>query len=86
LNRVIHTAVARATDNVIDPETLLLETSAATQLIDEQPEPSDEAILTLAEVERQHILKVLERFGGNKRRAARALDVSRSTLDRKLRK
>ena len=40
--------------------------------------------LTLRTVELKHIRSVLERMGGNKRRAARALGLSRSTLDRKL--
>ena len=33
----------------------------------------------------RHIMQVLEEVGGNKRRAARELGVSRATLDRKLR-
>jgi len=41
--------------------------------------------LTLAAAEYHHIHIVLDRFRGNKRRTARALGVSRSTLDRKLR-
>ena len=40
--------------------------------------------LKLRTVELRHIRSVLERMGGNKRRAARALGLSRSTLDRKL--
>ena len=39
--------------------------------------------LTLAEVERQHILAVLGQCAGNKTQAARLLDVSRKTLERK---
>lgn len=40
--------------------------------------------LRLRTVELRHIRQVLDRMGGNKRRAARALGLSRSTLDRKL--
>ncbi|HEX5804153.1 MAG TPA: sigma-54 dependent transcriptional regulator [Azospira sp.] len=39
--------------------------------------------LTLEEVERQHILRVLAAVGGNKSEAARRLGVSRKTLERK---
>jgi DNA-binding NtrC family response regulator len=41
-------------------------------------------LLTLAEVERQHILHVLERLGGNKKAAAESLGIDRSTLYAKL--
>jgi len=41
--------------------------------------------LTLAEVEKQHILHVLERCGGNRTHAATALGIGRNTLARKLR-
>lgn len=39
----------------------------------------------LADVERQHVLAVLERTGWQKRRAATILGISRPTLDRKIR-
>ena len=42
------------------------------------------APLTLASLEKQHILAVLDACGGNKSEAARKLEVSRKTLDRKL--
>ena len=40
--------------------------------------------LSLRAVEQRHIESVLAQFGGNKRQTARALGLSRSTLDRKL--
>lgn len=39
---------------------------------------------TLAELERDYILKTLAELGGNKQRAARELGITRSTLHRKL--
>src|SRR5207253_203153 len=52
------------------------------------PVPSDvetEGPLALAEVERLHILRVLEKMGGNRKEAARALRIGANTLWRKLR-
>jgi DNA-binding NtrC family response regulator len=48
------------------------------------PGASPGAPLTLASVEKQHILAVLDGCGGNKSEAARKLEISRKTLDRKL--
>lgn len=42
------------------------------------------AILTLAEAERRHILAVLEQLGGNREKTAKALGIGESTLWRKL--
>lgn len=84
LSRVIHAAVALTSGDVIEPDALLLDGIATLPGGDTAASKADEKVATLAEAEKLHILAVLERFGGNKRRAARALDVSRSTLDRKL--
>jgi two-component system response regulator HydG len=43
------------------------------------------ALLTLAEAERLHVLRVLEACGGHQQEAARALGIGRTTLWRKLR-
>jgi DNA-binding NtrC family response regulator len=45
--------------------------------------PSD--LLPLSEVERRHILHVLEAVGGNERVAARTLGIDQRTLQRRLR-
>ncbi|WP_298441128.1 sigma-54 dependent transcriptional regulator [uncultured Ferrimonas sp.] len=50
---------------------------------DAQCEPGYPVQMALKEVERLHVLKVIEEHGGNKSAAARVLGVSRKTLDRK---
>ena len=47
-------------------------------------EPDDS--LDLAEHERRAILRALDRFGGNRRRAAKALNISTVTLWRRMKK
>ncbi|MBP6832691.1 MAG: sigma-54-dependent Fis family transcriptional regulator [Deltaproteobacteria bacterium] len=47
--------------------------------------PGTEALKTLAEVEREHILRVLDSCGGSQSEAARVLGIARNTLWRKLR-
>ncbi|MBI2890165.1 MAG: sigma-54-dependent Fis family transcriptional regulator [Nitrospirae bacterium] len=49
------------------------------------PTEADEALLPLAEVERLHILSVLQRCGENRRETARVLGIATNTLWRKLR-
>ncbi|PKO56520.1 MAG: sigma-54-dependent Fis family transcriptional regulator, partial [Betaproteobacteria bacterium HGW-Betaproteobacteria-19] len=46
-------------------------------------EAADAELLTLEEVEKRHILRVVEACGGNKSEAARRLGVARKTLERK---
>ena len=49
------------------------------------PEPDvDESFLPLEEMEKRHILRVLDKVGGNRSQAADALKISRKTLYRKL--
>lgn len=43
-------------------------------------------VLSLQEVEKRHVLGMLERFKWNKSHVARLLEIERSTLDRKLTK
>ena len=93
LQRVIHTAVAITEGEIIEPDAILLETSVEEVRADDAPVPPPAANgaappgdddLSLRAAEARHIHQVLERFRGNKRRTARALGLSRSTLDRKL--
>jgi transcriptional regulator with PAS, ATPase and Fis domain len=83
LGKVADAAVALARKDVIGTDALLLEAPSSPRAGHDKGW-ADGEILNLAEVERRHILTVLERFRGNKRRAAHALGVSRSRLDRKL--
>ncbi len=93
LNRVIRAAVALTEGDTIPAEGVLLDTelpprgssrAPTATLALPQGSPLPDGDLTLGGAERRHIRLILERMGGNKRRAARALGVSRSTLDRKL--
>jgi len=92
LSRVIHTAVALTPTEIIPAEALLLQQSFSVFTVDRDLATSPASFAaatgenqdTLEAVERQHILRILEQVGGNKRKAARILRISRSTLDRKL--
>jgi DNA-binding NtrC family response regulator len=42
--------------------------------------PTDEALFSLEEMQRRHVVRVLERVGGNKARAAEVLGVGRATI------
>ncbi len=90
LSSVVHTAVALTPGEIIRADAILLNESSSAS-VPSQPEtlaPSsirqEEDNHALKTVERMHIRSVLDRLGGNKRQAAKALGISRSTLDRKL--
>ncbi|MHC4470934.1 MAG: sigma-54-dependent Fis family transcriptional regulator, partial [Planctomycetota bacterium] len=51
----------------------------------ERPDAPPSTVAALREVERDHILRTLRLLGGNKKRAAEALGISRSTLYEKIR-
>lgn len=93
--RELENAIVRATalcDQVVRPEDLperirrsfktsIKETNGARGAA---PSSDDEVFLSLSEVERRHILRVLTSTGGNKQAAARRLGIDRTTLQRKL--
>ena len=93
--RELENAIVRATalcDQVVRPEDLperirrsfktpIKETNGARGA---PPSNDDEILLSLSEVERRHILRVLTSTGGNKQAAARMLGIDRTTLQRKL--
>jgi two-component system response regulator HydG len=91
LKRVIHAAVALSTGEILALDTVVLEPGepAEPAKLADSAQASSEPLglngdLSLRSAELRHIRSVLEKMGGNKRRTARALGVSRSTLDRKL--
>jgi two-component system response regulator HydG len=77
--RELENAVERAMVVAQEPE--LRESDFVLKLAASQPAP-----LTLDEVERVHILHVLEECGGNQTRAAEKLDIDRVTLYNKLKR
>ncbi|MBL7649852.1 MAG: sigma 54-interacting transcriptional regulator [Candidatus Hydrogenedentes bacterium] len=95
LNQVIHIAVALMESDVITldtilldhfdepgpPESLELARESGRVAVVPPPLPAEES---LSAAEKRHIEWVLRSHGGNKRQTAKALGVSRSTLDRKL--
>ena len=75
--------------NVIERSIILAENGIITERclpreLVESVESGDGAALSLASVERQHILKMLEFHGGNRQQTADTLGISRKTLYRKL--
>jgi two-component system response regulator HydG len=78
LGNAVRHAAALARGRTIEPEHLPDEVRAP-------PGPAASEPRTLAEVEREHVLRVLERCGGSQAEAARVLDIGRNTLWRKLR-
>jgi DNA-binding NtrC family response regulator len=60
------------------PERVQNHSCARTEVVSERPED----LLTLEEVDRRHVIRVLAAVGGNKARAARILAVNRRTIYR----
>jgi two-component system, NtrC family, response regulator HydG len=77
LENAVERAMVVAQEPELREEDFTLKLSAA---------PAEGAPMTLDEVERVHILKVLDECGGNQTRAAEKLDIDRVTLYNKLKK
>ena len=89
---MIHTAVALTRTEIIPAEALLTQESFSTFTLDQAETLSPTAVATgkgrqstavPQAVERQHILRILEEVGGNKRRVVKALGIY-ARFDRKL--
>jgi DNA-binding NtrC family response regulator len=93
LSTVVRAAVALASGDIIEEQHLLLghDTPGTPRSAPSTPGPAKAGHYgavrgrSLQAAMSRHIMQVLEDVGGNKRRAARELGVSRATLDRKLR-
>ena len=86
LDRVLNAAVAMTAGKVVGADAVLLNGSSSPDppKTTAVASPSGGDAVTLKAMERRYVRQVLENLGGNKARAARALGISRSTLDRKL--
>ncbi|MDX2448625.1 MAG: sigma-54 dependent transcriptional regulator [Desulfobacterales bacterium] len=80
LEHVIERAVILADGHTIEAKHL----PARFQTTATSASPSADSIMTLADMERNHILKALKATGGNKSKTAELLGISRSALWRKL--
>jgi two-component system response regulator FlrC len=83
-NALERAAALAATDSdIIEADQLL--PSITPQSAEDRTDTSNSTPLTLDQLERQHILRVLEEQAGNRERAAAVLGISARTLYRKLR-
>jgi DNA-binding NtrC family response regulator len=93
--RELENAIVRATalcDQIVRPEDLPERVRRSFKNTSKDSDTSgsanasrdDEVLLSLSEIERRHILRVLAHTSGNKQAAARVLGIDRTTLQRKL--
>jgi DNA-binding NtrC family response regulator len=80
LENVVERALIFASDRAVEPQDLPV-SIAASEVVPALPMDLRSAT---REFERQHIIKVLSRFGNNKAEAAEALGIGLSSLYRKL--
>ena len=90
LRNSLERAAALSTTDTIEAEQLMLSSDGgqtAAEGLKGQPVVSDSQSppVTLDELERQHIMRVLAETGGNRERTAAILGISARTLYRKLR-
>ena len=93
LRNCLERAAALATEDLIEAEQVMpparvpegANADNASSSAEGSPSSSTAAPVTLEQLERQHILRVLEEAGGNRERAAAILGISARTLYRKLR-
>lgn len=86
LKNVIERAAILCQDKIITEEHLPIELRSTPheELKTITPHVVSDEALSLQDIERKHILEILEKFDGNKSKAARVLNISRSTLREKL--
>jgi two-component system, NtrC family, response regulator HydG len=82
LQNMIERAAVLANDSLLSLDLFPAELRAIAAVPGTQPQIGHD--LTVADLERQHILAVLERVGGNRSRAAEVLGIPRRTLYRRL--
>jgi two-component system, NtrC family, response regulator AtoC len=88
LKNIIERAIILSNDQTILPSTLIQKQDSQ-QINDftiNQHINDSDAVLSLAKVEKAHLLYALEKFEGNRSHAAKALGIARSTLIRKIEK
>ncbi len=83
----------RELENVVEMAVNLAQKEVKTEhlpkhIVNYNPEKTfeDEGLLTLEELEKRHIIRVLNTFEGNITQAATALNIGRTTLYRKIKK
>ncbi len=86
LKNVVERAVVLARTDVIEIDELNLSNLSTASESQMDVSPSAYQPISLAEMERHHILNTLKATGWNKSRTAKILGIERSTLDRKIRR
>ncbi len=89
LRNAIQRAIVLSVGDTIEPEHLFIEPELRMPENATSSKPAEKrgsSLLTLEEMERQHILAILEACDGDRETAAEILGVSRATVDRRLKK